>query len=206
MAQNFFIVKTLVFCKCTGPVYGSTIMESLVFSVKQIKAQGISGHRSLAPSWFSLPPEADDPVRPIVLEEPVEVDFLLSPFGRDVRVNLSVETVAVLSCSRCLKPFPFSVSVQGRFTLCRVSPEASGKEELELSLEDLDTGYFEGEEIDLSGLIHEQIVLSFPMKPLCREECKGLCPECGADRNTESCQCGGSKPDPRWEALLKLRR
>lgn len=180
-------------------------MKSLVFSVRQIKAQGISGHRSLAPSWFSLPPGADDPVRPIVLEKPVEVDFVLSPFGRDVRVDLSVNTVAVLSCSRCLKSFSFNVSAKGRFTLCKVSPESFAKEELELSLKDLDTGYFEGEEIDLSGLVHEQIVLSFPMKPLCREECRGLCPECGADRNTEPCQCAGAKPDPRWEPLLKLR-
>ncbi len=180
-------------------------MEGLVFSVKKIRAEGISGHRSLAASWFSLPPGADDPVRPIVLAEPVEVDFVLSPFGRDVRVDLGVSTVAVLSCSRCLKPFLFRVLAKGRFTLCRISPEAPAKEELELSLEDLDTGYFEGEEIDLSGLIHEQIVLSFPMKPLCCEECRGLCPECGADRNVEACQCGESRGDPRWEPLLKLR-
>lgn len=180
-------------------------MESLVFSVKQIKAEGISGHRSLAPSWFSLPPGADDPVRPIVLERPIEVDFHLSPFGRDVRVALSLNTVAVLSCSRCLRSFPFPVYANSRLTLCRIPPEVAAKEELELSLEDLDTGYFEGEEIDLSDLIHEQIVLAFPMKPLCREECLGLCPQCGADLNTEPCQCGESKPDPRWEPLLKLR-
>jgi uncharacterized protein len=187
------------------PVPGPKVMESLVFSVKQITAEGISGHRSLAASWFSLPPGADDPVRPIVLGEPVEVDFHLSPFGRDIRVELSVNTVAILSCSRCLSPFPFRVSIRGKFTLCRISPEVPGREELELTLEDLDSGYFEGEEIDLSGLVHEQIVLSFPMKPLCREECKGLCPRCGADQNTESCQCGESGPDPRWEPLLKLR-
>lgn len=179
-------------------------MESLVFSVKQITAGGISGHTSLEPSWFSLPPQADDPVRPIVLGEPIEVDFQLSPFRRDIRVGLRLQTVAILSCSRCLKPFPFPVSARARFTLCRVSPDVPLKKELELSLEDLESGYFEGEEIDLSGLIHEQIVLSFPMKPLCHEECKGLCPRCGVDRNIEPCQCDGPRLDPRWEPLLKL--
>ncbi len=136
----------------------------------------------------------------------MEVDFAVVPFGRDLRVDLSVNTVALLSCSRCLRSFPFRVAVEGRFTLCRLSPEVAAKEELELSLVDLDTGYFEGEEIDLSELVHEQIVLSFPMKPLCHEECRGLCPKCGADRNLEPCQCGGSRMDPRWEPLLKLRR
>lgn len=181
-------------------------METLVVSVKQIPPEGIFGHRTLRPSWFSLPPEADDPVRPIVLAEPVEVEFHLRPFGSDVRVELGVRTVVILSCSRCLAAFPFPVRAQTKLTMCRVSPEQFQKEELELSLEDLESSYFEGEEIDFAQLVHEQIVLSFPIKPLCHEECKGLCPACGVDKNVEPCRCEGVKSDPRWEPLLRLKR
>lgn len=180
-------------------------MENLIFSVENIGPEGVLGRRFLEPSWFSLPPEADDPIRPIVLVEPVEVEFKLVPFRADFRVDLRVSTVAQLSCSRCLTPFRFPVTSEGRLTLLRIPPGFSFKEEVELTLEDLDSSYFEGSIIDLSHMVYEQIVLSFPMKPLCRSDCKGLCPRCGIDRNVESCNCDQRVLDPRWEVLKKLR-
>lgn len=180
-------------------------MQSLVFSIENITPEGISGHRSIEPSWFSLPPDADDPIRPIVLCEPVEVDFRLVPFRGDFRVELRTKTVAILSCSRCLREFAFPVMAEGTLTLLRIPSAGSLKEEMELTLEDLDSSYFEGDIIDLSQLVYEQIVLSFPMKPLCKEDCKGLCPRCGVDRNLYSCECQKSEADPRWAPLMKFR-
>jgi len=180
-------------------------LQSLVFSIENITPEGISGHRTLDPSWFSLPPDADDPIRPIVLSQPVEVDFRLVPFKGDFRVELRTSTVALLSCSRCLSQFPFPVTAEGTLTLLRLPLTGALKEEMELTLEDLDTSYFEGDTIDLSQLVYEQIVLSFPMKPLCKEDCKGLCPRCGIDLNFYSCDCEKVKMDPRWAPLLKLR-
>lgn len=70
----------------------------------------------------------------------------------------------------------------------------------ELADDDLDVYGYDGEEIDLTPLFRDQVVLAVPFAPLCREDCKGLCPQCGADRNLEPCNC---KPpvDPRWAAL-----
>ena len=71
--------------------------------------------------------------------------------------------------------------------------------------DDVDFAPFEGDEIDLGELFREQILLAIPMTPLCREECKGLCPVCGADLNAGECSCERGEIDPRWSALADLK-
>jgi uncharacterized protein len=61
------------------------------------------------------------------------------------------------------------------------------------------------EEFDLLPIVRERIILALPLKPLCREDCKGLCPHCGASRNTESCDCTDERQDERWSQLRKLK-
>ena len=79
-----------------------------------------------------------------------------------------------------------------------------GEEGAEVAEEDLDVFPFDGERIDLEPLFREQFVLAVPYAPLCREDCKGLCPQCGIDRNTGTCTC--EKPiDPRLAALKGLK-
>ena len=62
----------------------------------------------------------------------------------------------------------------------------------------------EGEEVDLAGPLRDNLLLELPSTVLCREECAGLCPACGADRNTTDCGCDLTVPDPRWDALRDL--
>ena len=64
--------------------------------------------------------------------------------------------------------------------------------------------YYRDERIELSQMILEQIVLALPMKPLCQPDCRGLCPQCGANRNQESCSCAPDTSDPRWAGLKEL--
>lgn len=75
---------------------------------------------------------------------------------------------------------------------------------MELAEDDLDLYGYENEQVDLTPLFRDQVILAVPFAPLCREDCKGLCPQCGADRNRETCDC---KPpvDPRWAALQNLK-
>jgi len=63
---------------------------------------------------------------------------------------------------------------------------------------------FDGEAIDVDEIVKEQIVLAVPTRMLCREDCKGICPECGADRNKGDCNCATNDIDPRWAALKDL--
>lgn len=111
-----------------------------------------------------------------------------------------------LRCSRCLDPSPFANSAT--FTV-RYRPRPAGSpvenEEVEIGEEDLELEYYTDPAVSLPELAAEQIQLSLPMKPLCKEGCLGLCPTCGANRNRGACACSETETDERWGALRGLR-
>ena len=110
-----------------------------------------------------------------------------------------------LPCSRCLEPFRFPVNTS--FDL-RYHPasEMSQDEEREVEDDDLGTSYYRDDQIDLNELLREQFYLALPMKPLCDEDCKGLCPRCGTNLNTGSCSCDAGWEDPRLAPLRQLKK
>ena len=118
-----------------------------------------------------------------------------------VRGALSAEVSA--ECSRCLKPL--SGRVEADFHAEYVPRNAVPTEgERELLEEDLDLLFYEGDSIDISEEVEGQLILATPMRPLCSEECRGLCPQCGQDLNLKECNCVQEIPDPRWAELKKL--
>jgi uncharacterized protein len=84
--------------------------------------------------------------------------------------------------------------------------ELREEEHHEVAADELDMDFYTGDELDIQTLINEQIVLALPMKPLCREECRGLCPECGTNFNIASCECRPAWVDPRLAVLDQLRK
>ena len=86
------------------------------------------------------------------------------------------------------------------------APEEAQEEEVELTDRDVVVGYYEGDRLDLGEVVREQILLALPLKPLCREDCRGLCPACGQNRNLVPCGCPPPEEpgDPRLEPLRKL--
>jgi uncharacterized protein len=110
-----------------------------------------------------------------------------------------------LTCSRCAESF--RVPVDAAFDL-RYVPHAdnTGDQEREVEEDDLTTAYYRDETIDLGDLAREQFYLALPMKPLCAEACKGLCPRCGMDLNQGTCDCRPEWQDPRFEALKALKK
>ena len=117
---------------------------------------------------------------------------------------------AQVECTRCLEPSEQASEVDFQVVL-RAAPNgdhadaAAEADELELEADDLNVVEVVGGRVDPREFVLEQIVLSLPMKALCRENCEGLCPRCGANRNQEACSCG-SAPDPRWGALADLKQ
>jgi uncharacterized protein len=95
--------------------------------------------------------------------------------------------------------------VDAEFDL-RYQPHAlnAGEGEREIEEDDLTTAFYENDEIDLGQLMREQFYLALPMKPLCREDCKGLCAQCGTNLNTGTCDCSPVWEDPRLAALKNL--
>ena len=119
-------------------------------------------------------------------------------------VRGSVKAPLEIDCTRCLTPVRreldavFQIDFVGREFL----PESK---ETHLESNDLDTDILEGDEIDLTEIAREQILLNLPETTLCREECKGICPTCGKDLNEGDCRCGEDEIDPRWAALKNLK-
>jgi uncharacterized protein len=134
--------------------------------------------------------------------EPVRVTGHAEREGGGLRVRGAVETRLMLTCSRCLEVFPFPL--RGPFDVT-YSPVVPAGDDVELGQRDLTVCHLEGDTVDLSEMVHEQVVLAIPMAPVCRPECKGLCPRCGANLNQGACGCGTGAGDPRFAALKKLK-
>jgi uncharacterized protein len=112
-------------------------------------------------------------------------------------------TTLEVSCSRCAEPFRIPVDVP--FDLFYLpQSENDGEGEREVQEEDLSTSFYRGEAIDLGELLREQFYLALPMKPLCTEACKGLCPQCGTNLNRGACDCKNTWEDPRLAGLKAL--
>ena len=135
---------------------------------------------------------------------PVSLGFDIEKDKEQFRLVGSVKAGLEVPCSRCLEPFTFAVDAP--FDL-RYHPHAlnKGEGEREIEEDDLTTAFYEKDQIDLGHLMHEQFVLALPMKPLCDAACKGLCPVCGTNLNTATCDCKTAWEDPRLAALRELR-
>ena len=136
--------------------------------------------------------------------EPVSLAFDITKDNQQFRLVGTVRTTLELPCSRCLEPF--IMPIEQAFDL-RYQPHArnTGEGEREIEEDDLTTAFYENDEIDLGQLMREQFYLALPMKPLCREDCQGLCPVCGTNLNTGTCTCKREWDDPRLAALKKLK-
>ena len=119
-------------------------------------------------------------------------------------VEGTINAKAEMACTRCLErtAVPLTFDFASRF----VGTDSFGTSgEHELHGEDLDYDAIEGEQIDLTDIVREQLLLNLPQQVVCREDCRGLCEKCGADRNLIDCKCENDELDPRWAALKDLR-
>jgi uncharacterized protein len=146
------------------------------------------------------------------LQETVEIENVSTPIsaririeklGTEVVVRGDIKTKLKFQCSRCLKDFYRDYVIPVNVVYHPVE-ELKEEEYHEVASEELDTDFYRGEELDLLGVLKEQIMLVMPMKPLCCESCKGICPVCGTDLNVDTCACSLKKVDPRFEGLKKL--
>lgn len=118
--------------------------------------------------------------------------------GVDVVVTGEIGASVSQTCGRCLDEF--TTEVRAAIDV-RVVPRPATGEAVELGAEDLDVDFYDNDELNLARLIETETLLGLPMKPLCRAECRGLCPTCGANRNTAPCSCRERPPDTRLVAL-----
>jgi uncharacterized protein len=122
----------------------------------------------------------------------------------DIRVKGHWEGNFEVPCARCVEPV--GIPLKGEFDLLfRPLGVDSGMAERSISAVETEIGYYQKDSLLLEDVLREQVLLSLPVRTLCKEDCKGLCPRCGVNRNSQECSCEEGPQDPRWEALADLR-
>jgi DUF177 domain-containing protein len=143
-------------------------------------------------------------VLPEMNREPLEVYCHLSKVDDLVTAKGWVKGKMLLACGRCLKDFESGYKSFFEVRYRRARPDGAEGEE-GVGEGDAEIVHFEGDSLDLAEQVRQTVLLSMPMRALCRDDCKGLCPGCGRDLNVEPCGCSGPPNDPRWDALTKLK-
>ncbi len=171
---------------------------SLLLDLSRLRSGTERVDRRLDPSAFA---DAAEDFRVVT---PVEFTVDVRRDGQKVRATGRVRATLECPCSRCLEAFTTTVDAPFDAFFLPASANAGGGER-QVADEDLGVSFYTNDTIDLGEIIREQFYLALPMKPLCREDCQGLCPVCGINRNRETCSCQPIWVDPRLEPLKRLK-
>lgn len=128
---------------------------------------------------------------------PVEVEIEIENTGRLFTGRGNVRTLLQLPCARCLQDFTYTVDTEFQAVIAENPGQNQNSDD--------DAVFLEGEMADISPIVEETIFMAVPICPLCKDECQGLCPICGRNRNTSTCSCKEENIDPRWEKLKNLK-
>jgi uncharacterized protein len=163
-----------------------------------------------------------------IVDEPLRFDFelplTLEGLDREVLVAISPARIAgevsriegghalsarltwggQLECSRCLVPYSFANDEE--FSLVLYPRRPVTESEISLEPEDFDAYFYDDPVVPVAPIAEERVQMAVPMKPLCRDDCRGLCPSCGSDLNVSECDCAVEEVDPRWRALQLLKK
>jgi uncharacterized protein len=179
-----------------------TAKKPLQINLKTIPESGLAVAIDLGPEWFARWHEEDPGLE--FAGARITGSVHLSKHGHDILVRGNLSGQMELACGRCLEPFTVPAAIDFDLLLVPGPANATAAQE-ELSPDDLDLDYYTGEIIDLESILREQIILMLPLKPLCEESCKGLCPHCGANLNRETCNCSTDAVDSPFARLAKLK-
>jgi uncharacterized protein len=175
--------------------------HSLKINVATIPEEGLNIAISEDGKWFKeCFPDSDHPDFSL---RKVDAQCQIIKTSGTIFIRGEISISLIVDCSRCLEDVNLLVGGDFAYTLVPAKPET--KEDLELTAEELEISYYQGEFIDLKPIICEQIILQIPVKSLCSEECKGLCPHCGINLNASACNCHLDFIDERLAALKNFK-
>jgi uncharacterized protein len=134
---------------------------------------------------------------------PVQASLHLEREVNGILASGTFSTTVIVLCSRCSEPV--SIPLSDSFTILYTEAgEAFRDEEIELSAAEMDVDTMQDDRLDVTKLLRENVLLNLPLQPLCRSDCRGLCPHCGANLNESPCQCRVQDGDPRLLPLQQL--
>ncbi len=130
--------------------------------------------------------------------EPISVDLFLIKAEKAVLVTGRITAPVAFECVRCLREFPASLDIPVSTQFVPPAPLPSG--EHPMPPEQAEDYYCRDDVIVLDDLVRQEVLLAVPFNPQCRDDCRGLCVQCGQDLNRGACSCA-PPPDPRWAVL-----
>jgi uncharacterized protein len=122
----------------------------------------------------------------------------------DIRLRGQFAGNFEVPCARCVEPVALPLAADFDLIFRPVGADA-GPQERAITTGETEIGYYQRDSLLLEDVLREQVLLSLPVRTLCKPDCKGLCPRCGQNRNSQACTCDEGPSDPRWEALADLR-
>ena len=174
-------------------------MSDLLLDVSQMREAHARMERTVPPEALAIDVEVFRVGSPVHLAFDVRKDRLQYRLAGRVQASLDLE------CSRCLAPFALPVD-EPFDVLYLPHSEHQTEGEVEIEDDDLTTAFYSDQVIDLGQLVMEQLFMAAPMKPLCTDDCQGLCPTCGTNRNIGTCSCLEEWVDPRLSVLKNLKK
>ena len=171
----------------------------MFLDVKELALHKIRVNQSYAPG------AVDYHTRDFRQIEPLEVRATAELVEDQIRVSGELRTRVEMACARCLETVVEEVTHD--FDLYyRPMQSMSPEDAFRLKLDDTEVAFFEGDGLFLTDVLAEQVLLAIPMKTICRSDCKGLCPHCGANLNSDDCRCESHGGDPRLAPLARLKQ
>lgn len=135
-----------------------------------------------------------------IYQGPLQLVAEINKFETNIQCKVGLATIANYHCDRCLEGYQRPVAIEFSFLI------HVGRDQWQSGEDDVIHLPVETVEADISQQIIEQLILAVPMKMLCAEDCRGICPGCGVNLNESACQCREKPIDPRWEKLRGLLR
>jgi uncharacterized protein len=178
----------------------------MLLEIKELEAHAVDFDEQIAPGVIDLGPDIKQNGNLIALgrAQLVREQHSRHESINDIRVAGEFSTRVELLCARCLEPIARDVAKKFDL-LYRPQGSDAGKEELSVTAAEAEIGYYRGEGLLLEDVLREQVLLALPLKAICRDDCRGLCPHCGKNLNQEQCKCAEPLEDPRWAALKDIR-
>jgi uncharacterized protein len=122
----------------------------------------------------------------------------------DIRLRGHFDGNFEVPCARCVEPVTIPLAADFDLIFRPVGADSDAPER-SITAPETEIGYYQKDSLLLEDVLREQVLLSLPVRTLCKPDCKGLCPRCGQNRNSQACSCDEGPGDPRWEALAGLR-
>lgn len=173
--------------------------------VTEIPREGLDVVRRRGTAWIPRLLEGMDPY-PLRTCRILSATLFLAMDGRELEVSGSFLAEGESDCDRCSETVTVRMEKEFRSVLVPRDRGPAASADVELFPDDLDVAFYDGAGIEVNDIFWEQVVLALPAKVLCREECRGVCPRCGTDRNRGTCDCAPGSGGGAFDVLKTLKR